>query len=130
MVAVACVLANVAEGGVMSSYRYERRGKEYAFLEDDEVLFTAPEVAIAFDREDWVLLKHGSPERVEQWLLDARRAYRSAGYPEMAESLGMVSSSQWDVEELNRCIDNSGYLRRVVEGMGGEVGESLARKSV
>ena len=105
--------------------RYEIRGGEYVFLEEGDALFSSPEIALAFDRDDWALLKHGPPGRVERWLLEARRAYRSVGYPEMAEGLGMVSSDRWDVEELNRCIDNSGYIQRVVEGDVGRVSETV-----
>lgn len=69
------------------------------------------EVAIAFDRDEGVLHKHGSPEFVNNWAEETRAKLRAAGsnLEDWATALTVVSG-RIPVDELNSCLSSSGYV--------------------
>jgi hypothetical protein len=77
------------------------------------------EVAIGFSKgEPWCCLhKHGSPEQVQKWLERNREKYMAAGLIDEANSLAMISG-KFPVEELNKCLDCTGYLDSMLKKFG------------
>lgn len=92
------ILADVAEDG---SY---------------ETLWAGPAVAVCFDRDDHVLHKHGDPDRVRKWAAATRAKLAAVGLEgaAMADALTVV---EWPfgVDELNRCLDTTGYLGLILK---------------
>ncbi len=76
-------------------------------------------VAIVFDKETGTLHKHGPVEGVTRWAEDAQRKFREGGFPDMADDL-IVLSGRFTLEDLNRCLSNSGFpalfYQRVIRG--------------
>lgn len=71
-------------------------------------------VAIAFDRESGTLHKHGQPELVRAWHSRAQNQFRAAGFAAHAEAL-VVIEGRFLLEDLNRCLSTSGYVRRMYQ---------------
>ena len=69
-------------------------------------------VAIAFDASTGVLHEHGSPLRIHSWATTARRRLRAAGSLDSANDI-VVVSGPLPVDEINKCIQISGYCRRL-----------------
>lgn len=74
-------------------------------------------VAIAFDASTGVLHEHGSPTRIHSWATSARRRLRAAGAPESANDI-VVVSGPLPVEEINKCLQISGYCRSLFRRLG------------
>ncbi len=115
----------------MNERLYEKRFGSYYLIEkvpanpvtnpDGERIITmADQIAIAFDiammddPSGAILLKHGSREFVENWVVEAREKYIASGSEfaqEMAAGLRViVLPADFPCEEINRCIQNTGYL--------------------
>lgn len=69
-------------------------------------------VAIAFDASTGVLHEHGSPLRIHSWASTARRRLRAAGALDSANDI-VVVSGPLPVDEINKCLQISGYCRRM-----------------
>lgn len=108
----------------MKNPLYEKIYGDFAFVPDPDVqdtllksrhLFLTHQIAFGFSRDQETgqatLLKHGSPERVEEWIRTARKRFAQPGELRMAEMLRtIVLPSDFPLEEINRCIQNSNYL--------------------
>lgn len=97
--------------------RYEKNGTRFALYFGNDCLYETDEIAIAFDEDGWVLLKHGDYDLVNQWFLTAKLKYRTDGFPDMANNLRLISSSKWDPEILTKIVTYTGYLERFLEGI-------------
>jgi hypothetical protein len=69
-------------------------------------------VAIAFDVRTGELHEHGSPMRIHSWAAGARRKLRAAGALDSANDI-VVISGPLPVDEINKCLQISGYCRRL-----------------
>jgi hypothetical protein len=69
-------------------------------------------IAIAFDASTGVLHEHGTPARIHSWALGTRRRLRAAGALESANDI-VVVSGPLPVDEINKCLQISGYCRRM-----------------
>lgn len=97
------------------SYAYILNGDRYVLTDDGEPVGPPmDQVAIAFSRDDGVLHKHGSITVVSAWAAKARQRLNAAGLNEMSEGI-IVLSGRYPLEELNRCLDTSGYVGRFYE---------------
>lgn len=67
-------------------------------------------IAVAFDKTEGVLHKHGEPHGVNEWAIQARKKV-AAAVPEWASDL-VVLEGAFDVGELNKIISISGYIGR------------------
>ena len=108
-------------GGDTQVCKYELKDGTY-FLTDaetGEVLREMDEVAIAFTISDamWTLHKHGSTELVQRWHDRTVKKLRDAGFDDLADEMAMISG-KFPVEELNRCIDTTGYIGVMVKKLG------------
>lgn len=81
----------------------------YAFYLNGQRLFDTANVAILFDRENGVLLKHGKPETVQATFdIYKTRLAGVTGGAEILDSLTMLEGS-FEVDELNKVVNISGY---------------------
>ena len=85
------------------------------FNENNKFLLESPEIAVVFDRDCGTLLKHGSKLRLQEWLEDTRLKYQIAGLEEEADALAMISSSTWNLEELNLVINSCGHVKSIYQ---------------
>jgi len=69
-------------------------------------------VAIAFDVRTGMLHEHGSPARIHSWASGTRRRLRAAGALDSANDI-VVVSGPLPVDEINKCLQISGYFRRM-----------------
>jgi hypothetical protein len=69
-------------------------------------------VAIAFDASTGELHEHGNPTRIHSWATTARRRLRAAGALDSANDI-VVVSGPLPVDEINKCLQISGYCRRL-----------------
>lgn len=98
----------------MEKYEYRKEAAGYVLLKDGEPLLgPMEEVAIAFDIETGTRHKHGQPALVEKWVKEARDKLRPIS-PASANAL-VVLCGAFDVEDLNRCIQCSSYVKSFYE---------------
>ena len=69
-------------------------------------------VAIAFDLRTGELHEHGTPTRIHSWATGARRRLRAAGAQDSANDI-VVVSGPLPVDEINKCLQISGYCSRM-----------------
>jgi hypothetical protein len=84
---------------------------EYVLCFDNERIVMGKTVAIAFDREDGSLIKHGNADLINQWVEGTRKRYCAAGLPEIAEVLTIIEGP-FPLEELNKIISSTDYVGR------------------
>lgn len=93
--------------------QYEIKFGSYYLMDGETILNMCDEVAIGYsynqDEGYTVLHKHGSPEMVMQWMDKTRGVYLKNEMLDMANELQMVCG-KFPVEELNKIIENTGYL--------------------
>lgn len=82
----------------------------YEFYFDGELLFSTTEPAIAFDQECYVLHKHGDSVKIFDWYSKSKAIFLQAGI-----HISVIASAKWDLEELNRCINSSGYTKTFIK---------------
>lgn len=99
-------------------YRYEKDGNIFLLKDKNgKTLHGGEEVAIAYSTspEGAIMHKHGDPVHVRKWVETAQFQFRQAGFPEMAEDMEMVVSSEWSVDDLNWMLDCSGYITKLID---------------
>ena len=79
---------------------------------EHKLRLTTDTVAIAFDLRTGTLHEHGSPARIHSWALNTRRRLRASGALERANDL-VVVSGPLPVDEINKCLEITGYCRRM-----------------
>lgn len=115
---------------------YIKDGDDFVFVHAGDEIVRTKEVAIGFtfDEDDtrgiaFTVHRHGSPEGVQKWVDKTQFGlHRSAFAKQLSfasdkkiiRSLSprSIVSSQWDVDELNRLINTTGYLGRFLEVHG------------
>ena len=65
----------------------------------------------------YVLHKHGEAGLVKDWIENSRDKYNAAGFSEEAEALQYIELGVNDasIDDINKSVTNSGYIRRLVE---------------
>ena len=71
-------------------------------------------VAIAFEASTGALREHGSPTRIHCWANNTRRRLRASGALDKANDI-VVVSGPLPVEEINKCLWITGYVRRMFQ---------------
>lgn len=88
---------------------YEKRGDKFEFIQYYD------QVALAFIRNTEsgaLLLRHGSLDRVQDFMKKKREQYESSGLWGESAKVELIFSDQWDIEELNQILQNSNYLEK------------------
>lgn len=93
-------------------FHYRKVDNNFELVDDQtfEVLFSDPHIAVVFDKQGWILLKHGPINLIESWLNETKKKYQKAGLQDISADLTLISSIDWDVVELNKILDITGYL--------------------
>ena len=98
-----------------SEYRLEH-GSFY-WYERGRMQFMCDQVAMAFDRLDGTLYKHGRPERIEAWAAE-QRALLAGAVDDDGQPLFALATITFDrdypVESINRCIHHIGFLKTLL----------------
>ena len=94
---------------------YKREGKMFYLCRGDAILDSMEEVAIGYEENmetGAMLHKHGSKERIEKWMKKFVQKLNKDGgiLAEIADNIKMISSSEWDLEELNKILNITGYI--------------------
>jgi hypothetical protein len=97
---------------------------EYVLCFDDDRIVMGKTVAIAFDREDGSLMKHGSVDLIKQWAEGTRKRYCAAGLTEIAEALTVIEGP-FPLEELNKMISSTDYVGRFYQQNFASKGEHV-----
>jgi hypothetical protein len=98
-------------------YTQESDGRYLLHDDRDRVQTAHYGVAIAFDSDNYSLLKHGDPEKVNAWVVDYRKQLKDQGLGDIANSLCVIESSEWDLEELNKALSTSGYMQFILKNL-------------
>lgn len=106
-------------------YHYQMEGEFYVLTDDESGDYIGPpleELAIVIDAssEMFTLHKHGSPELVEKWYKKAQAKYEAADIQDMFATTIYVQG-KFNLEELNKLINNSGYGERFMAFHGIEL---------
>lgn len=91
--------------------QYSLEAGRYVFHLRGARRFDCDEVAVLFDAENNVLLKHGEPERVHQHFKTMREELTAAGLTAEANALTLVTG-RFAVEELNKVVNICDYVGR------------------
>ena len=104
---------------------YRKEGNEFAFYGGrGQFEFRCESVAVVGQRdlgdgEGAFLRKHGPSETVNAWFKKERAQLIEKGGQEWAKDLFLIESDKWNLVELNRCIQITGYvgilLQRIYE---------------
>lgn len=97
-----------------SYYLFDLDSKPNPITKEREIILMTDQIAIAFDRSDGTLHKHGNPKNVELWRTQAIEKFRKAGFDDMANDL-IIMIGQFPLEEINKCISTSGYCKTLYE---------------
>jgi hypothetical protein len=92
-----------------SYYLYDMDAVPNLITKEKNIILMCDEVALCFDKDVWVLHKHGKPENVEKWYNNARDKLIKSGADDMANSLIIIKGA-FPAEEINKCISNTGYI--------------------
>ena len=95
-----------------SYYLYDMREAPSAVTGERRFKLKTDTVAIAFDVHTGKVHQHGSPTRIQSWANNTRRRLRAAGAQQEANDI-VVVSGPLPVDELNKCLWVSGYVRRM-----------------
>jgi hypothetical protein len=105
-------------------YSYTLNCGQYVLTEDGRPIGRVlDEVSLALDIEEHTLHKHGAPEMVQAWLQRTQAKLRAGGAEEMANRM-VCLTGRFPLEELNRCLQVSGYAGRLyLKAMAGELAQ-------
>lgn len=95
-------------------FHYEKVGNLYRLMAGDEVISEGTSVSVAFDCDTFVLLKHGIYQDVAAWVVQATQSFRESGHDDMANALSIHTRQDWVLEDLNRIINNTGFLKTYI----------------
>ena len=95
----------------MSSWHYTREhGSYYLKDEKDRIQWMGQAIAVLLDTDTMTLLKHGSPETVEAYVAKSRQQAIDGGFEDLVRSWTSVTSENWDLVLLNRCLSTVGAV--------------------
>ena len=90
--------------------KYHKEYGSYYFKDDrDNIIFMCDEVSVLYDSAEGVLLKHGRPENVDKHFKEYLKLLGS----DPNFNLKVITSNKWNVSELNKILDTSGYVKLV-----------------
>lgn len=102
-----------------SYYLYDTSAHREGDLMPLPILHMCDKIAIAYDKGTYTLHKHGDPSIVNKWAEDTRASFRSHGYNDMANDVTVLEiDKQVPVDEINRCLSTSGYLKFFIAQFG------------
>lgn len=102
-------------GSIVTSepFRYTKQGPLFQLVCNGTILADMSRVAIAFAVAadgTTVRHKHGTEDSVLEWFQWATAKYESMGLKWIADELCFIVSDSWDLDVLNRIVEDGGYL--------------------
>lgn len=90
----------------------------YRFYLADRQVYKTEDVHFIYDCFDGnsVLIKHGSKERLEDYIKQAKSKAEAKGFPD-AFNFKLIGTKGLSVEELNKMVNISGYLPSDLKGI-------------
>ncbi len=108
------------------TFRYQKVGPLYQLKCGDAILADMSRVAIAFavtQDGSTIRHKHGTEDSVLQWFQWAKARYEQYGLRWIADELCFLVSDSWDVDELNRIMEDGSYLATFLRESGIDTAE-------
>lgn len=108
----------------MNEFHYRLENEQYVLFQDGGPI-RAPltEVGLVFDVESGTLHKHGDPALLQAWFDQTRKKLTDVDDPmlkamtsQMANDLVFIQGA-FDLDELNKCLSITGYVRRFYENL-------------
>lgn len=99
----------------MINFKFTKDFGSYYFWCDEELVYMSDTIAIAFtiDGKSLTFHKHGNPEFVHGWAKEFKEKFNKAGY-DYADDIRVIESNNWDVEDLNKIINITGYMKIII----------------
>ncbi len=104
---------------------YEKKFGSYYLMEGKSILTMTDSVAILIDAESGTLLKHGNPPDVHAIKVKLMESMKA-----MTMHFVVIESEKWDVEELNKCLNISGYAGLLLNKMEIEHEENIIESEI
>ena len=98
-----------------NQYEHSKAGTYVLRDQQGKMLITTTYPAVLFDRVTGTLHKHGDVNRVRRIAADMRAKYIQAGMATEARTLEVYASRNFGIDELNRCISITGYVKTMFE---------------
>ncbi len=96
---------------------FEKKWGSLYFMSGPNIVYMVDELAIAFDRKNFTRLKHGRPKDVLKWVETVQRLDKEQQlFPDIAVVQGKPDA--FDVEDLNKMLDISGYMKVMARKYG------------
>lgn len=92
--------------------------KDHPILKSPEIYWQGEEIAVMIDVENAVIHRHGDPAVVNAAHKKLVDSFNATGFGDLAKAIVVVTSCDWDVDELNKALQTSGYIMKVLEKMG------------
>jgi len=106
---------------------YRLEDGQYAFYLKGERKFVTEEVAILFDQDLSVLLKHGPPAFVDSEFRRMHLAFgRTRTLFDVADGLTVIRG-KFDIEELNKVVQICDYVGRFYKKLEAQAGADASR---
>jgi hypothetical protein len=103
----------------------------YTYKWDRDVIFTSPSVAIGFTLTSGLVYPNshiratlhrvGPVDEVKEWFATLMRVFKLTGSRELMDGTGVLYSSRWNLEELNKLVSTTGYIGVFLEKMGVDI---------
>lgn len=99
------------------SHQYEKRPDGKYVLRDaaGQMLVSTDCPAVLFDRDSGTLHKHGDFDRIRLLLAEMRVKCAKSGNAKLGLLLQMYGSPNFDVDELNKCLNVAGYCKQMMD---------------
>ncbi len=99
----------------------KRHGAVILVDEQGYILTSYHTLAFCFDKDTGTVFNYGEDKKVQEWYEESKITYITAGYPEMALNLTVISAEgyQWNLRDINAFIHTTGYLLKWYRKMAG-----------
>lgn len=96
--------------------------KSIPLLGGPEIYWQGQDVAVMLELDTGVIHKHGGLDEVNAYFARMWDKFKSVKSDSLMDGVVVVSSGDWDVDELNKALANGGgYILKVLEKMDGLV---------
>lgn len=106
----------------MKEFRYIKENGKFVWCHGDEKLHYSDDLWFLVDVTDadvgmCTMLGHGGKKNVNARYDRLHQAYKESNHPEMTDDLLMIDMSGIDLEEINKCINITGYISKFVKAV-------------
>ncbi len=98
---------------IPGTFKYTKQDGLYQLRCGNAILADMDRVAVVFSLlpdGTTIRRKTGTYDSALDWFRWAKAGYEGVGVPEMADELCFLISDQWDLDDLNKIMDDGGYI--------------------